>query len=84
MKLSIPIILFSLIAFSSCKPKQSESNEKPKINFDSLAMTPPMGWSRWDCLGPDTNEEQIKAVAGYMVEKLKKCGWGYVVIDAGY
>ncbi len=49
-----------------------------------LTPTPPIGWNSWDCLGLDANETQIKAVADYMAANLKKYGWEYVVIDAGW
>jgi alpha-galactosidase len=84
MKKSFLIILCLCLVSMSCKTIVSETKDKPVINFDSLAMTPPMGWNSWDCLGLDANEEQIKAVADYMSENLKKYGWEYVVIDAGW
>ena len=59
----------------------AKNETKTKI---SLTPTPPMGWNSWDCLGLDANETQIKAVADYMAANLKKYGWEYVVIDAGW
>jgi hypothetical protein len=35
-------------------------------------------------LGFEASEAQVKAVADYMSENLKKYGWEYVVIDAGW
>lgn len=52
--------------------------------FNSLTPEPPMGWNSWDCLGLEANEENIKAVTDYMAANLKKYGWQYVVIDAGW
>ena len=49
-----------------------------------LAQTPPMGWNSWNCFGIEVNEEKVNAVADYMAENLKKHGWEYVVIDAGW
>jgi len=62
----------------------AENSEKSPVNFNSLAPPTPMGWNSWDCLGLDANEAQVKAVADYMAAHLKKYGWQYVVIDAGW
>lgn len=84
MKFTALIYMVILMVFYSCAPKQPQALEKPAVIFDSLATTPPMGWNSWDCLGLDANEEQIKAVADYMALNLKKYGWEYIVIDAGW
>ncbi len=62
----------------------AENGEVSPVDFNSLAPTPPMGWNSWDCLGLDATEVQMKAVADYMAAHLKKYGWQYVVIDAGW
>jgi len=77
-------IISLILVLSACNSPVKQTNQKPTVNFDSLAMTPPMGWNSWDCLGLDANEDQIKAVADYMAENLKQYGWKYVVIDAGW
>ncbi len=46
-----------------------------------LAKTPPMGWNSWDGYGTTINEEQFKANAKWLAERLKKFGWEYVTID---
>lgn len=46
-----------------------------------LAPTPPMGWNSWLCYGMSVSEEEVKANANYMAEKLAKHGWQYIVID---
>jgi alpha-galactosidase len=78
-KLLIALIAIAVLYACNSDVKDKKANTLPV--FDSLAMTPPMGWNSWDCLGLDANEAQIKAVADYMSEKLKKYGWEYVVID---
>jgi len=40
-----------------------------------------MGWNSWDCYGAAVTEEQVKATADYMAERLLPHGWQYVVID---
>lgn len=49
--------------------------------FHAWAPTPPMGWNSWDCFGATVTEEQTKANADYMAERLAKHGWQYVVVD---
>lgn len=80
LKLLSLTLTFTIFIILSC----SKINEKSTTDFNSLAQTPPMGWNSWDCLGLDANETQVKAVADYMAEHLKKYGWEYIVIDAGW
>ena len=40
-----------------------------------------MGWNSWDCFGPTVVENEVKANADYMSEKLKEYGWEYIVVD---
>ncbi len=47
----------------------------------SVAPTPPMGWNSWDSYGTDVREEQVKANADVMAQKLSRFGWKYVVVD---
>ncbi len=49
--------------------------------FHAWAPTPPMGWNSWDCFGATVTEEQTKANADYMAERLASHGWKYVVVD---
>jgi alpha-galactosidase len=81
-KLIIAVVIITVLY--ACNSNIEDKKAYTMPGFDSLAMTPPMGWNSWDCLGLDANEDQIKAVADYMSEKLKKYGWEYVVIDAGW
>ncbi len=84
MKTCLSLILCVLLLTPACTSKTPETSLKQTVNYDSLAITPPMGWNSWDCLGLDANEEHIKAVADYMAASLKQYGWEYVVIDAGW
>jgi hypothetical protein len=47
----------------------------------SYASTPPMGWNSWDAYGTAVREEDIKANADFMAERLSRYGWTYVVVD---
>jgi alpha-galactosidase len=40
-----------------------------------------MGWNSWDAFGAAITEEQTKAQAAFMAEKLKAHGWQYIVVD---
>lgn len=49
--------------------------------FHSWALTPPMGWNSWDCYGAAVTEDQTKANADYMADKLLKHGWNLITVD---
>ena len=46
-----------------------------------LAPTPPMGWNSWDAYGTTIRENEVKANADVMANKLKQFGWQYIVVD---
>jgi len=45
------------------------------------AITPPLGWNRWDAFGPAVTAAEVKANADFMAAKLARFGWRYVVVD---
>lgn len=50
--------------------------------FDSLALTPPMGWNSWNYFDCDVSEDLIKEIADAMVSSgMKNAGYEYIVID---
>ncbi|MCI1779115.1 MAG: glycoside hydrolase family 27 protein [Bacteroidales bacterium] len=50
--------------------------------FDSLALTPQMGWNSWNKFACDINEDLIKSIADAMVSSgLKDAGYIYVNLD---
>jgi alpha-galactosidase len=50
--------------------------------FDSLAMTPPMGWNGWNAFKCRINESVIREVADAMViNGMKDAGYIYLVVD---
>lgn len=52
---------------------------------DKLALTPPMGWSSWNCWGDAVSQEKVLSSARAMVEKgLAQYGWTYINIDDGW
>jgi hypothetical protein len=46
-----------------------------------LAPTPPMGWNSYDAYCGDVTEQEMKANANYMAQRLARFGWSYVVVD---
>jgi alpha-galactosidase len=56
--------------------------ETPQTAFDTLAMTPPMGWNSWNMFGKVVSEDVIKKTADAMVSSgMKDAGYQYVIID---
>ena len=51
------------------------------MNKNDFAKTPPMGWNSYDYYDTTVNEEQVRANAAFMAEKLKEYGWEYIVVD---
>jgi alpha-galactosidase len=49
---------------------------------DKIALTPPMGWSSWNCWGNTVSQKHVLATARAMVDTgLINHGWTYVNID---
>ena len=52
---------------------------------DTLALTPPMGWSSWNVFGEDIDDAKIRAMADALVEHgLNRYGYAYINIDDGW
>lgn len=52
---------------------------------DKIALTPPMGWSSWNCWGETVSQEKVLSSARAMVEKgLSQYGWSQINIDDGW
>jgi alpha-galactosidase len=63
------------------------SAEKPFriVVGDRIALTPPMGWSSWNCWGDAVSQENVLSSARAMAAKgLREHGWSYVNIDDGW
>lgn len=53
--------------------------------FESLALTPPMGWNSWNTFQTNINEELVKGIADVMVSSgMKDAGYQYIVLDDGW
>lgn len=52
---------------------------------DRIALTPPMGWSSWNCFGKEIKREKILAIAKAIADSgLSQHGWSYINIDDGW
>ena len=52
---------------------------------DRIALTPPMGWSSWNCWGDVVSQEKVLSSAHAMAEKgLREHGWTYINVDDGW
>jgi alpha-galactosidase len=52
---------------------------------DKIALTPPMGWSSWNCWGDAVSQEKVLSSARALSEKgLREHGWTYINIDDGW
>lgn len=52
---------------------------------DRIALTPPMGWSSWNCFGKEISREKILSIAKAMSDSgLSRHGWTYINIDDGW
>jgi len=80
----LTFVVLAAFVLGAVNVTAAANKEMSPVDFDLLAPTPPMGWNSWDCLGLDASEAQVKAVADYIAAHLKKYGWQYVVIDAGW
>jgi len=75
-------LFLTVTVLVSCTGKKSSTSEKDQDpQFWQYAKTPPMGWNSWDCYGPTVTENEVRANADYMDEKLKQHGWEYIVVD---
>ncbi|MFV0471336.1 MAG: NPCBM/NEW2 domain-containing protein [Paludibacteraceae bacterium] len=72
-------LLAFLLFLSLLSPLFSQTGFEKE--FQTWALTPPMGWNSWDCFGPSVVESEVKANADHMAAKLKKYGWEYVIVD---
>jgi alpha-galactosidase len=63
---------------------KSQQQLKIKVG-DVLSLTPPMGWSSWNCWGLSVNEERVKSSAQSLIDKgLIDHGWSYINVDDGW
>ncbi|HWA87096.1 MAG TPA: putative Ig domain-containing protein, partial [Opitutus sp.] len=68
------------------KSALGEAQKKFRIVVgDRIALTPPMGWSSWNCWGDAVSQEKVLSSARAMAAKgLRDHGWTYINIDDGW
>jgi len=81
MKRELLFIIALLGLISSNSTAKKESKQNPVVTFDSLAVTPPMGWNSYNCFGATVRESEVKANADFLANNLKQYGWQYIVVD---
>lgn len=82
--IAVTCLLLSILFTSSIGVSAPENTSGPvsaPVHWQ-WALTPPMGWNSYDCLGTSITEDETLANARTMKEKLLSHGWQYVVIDA--
>ena len=82
MKTELYLITITFLCITACNPStKKDSKQNPIVTFDSLAVTPPMGWNSYNCFGATVRESEVKANADFLAGNLKKHGWQYIVVD---
>lgn len=52
---------------------------------ERIALTPPLGWSSWNCWGDAVSQDHVLSAARAMAAKgLRDHGWTYINIDDGW
>ncbi|MEO7120284.1 MAG: glycoside hydrolase family 27 protein [Ginsengibacter sp.] len=70
------ILLISLICYYATSYAQK---------FESLAMTPPMGWNSWNTFQTKIDDSLVRGIADVMISSgMKDAGYEYLVLDDGW
>ena len=70
---------------TSTNDKGSASQKFTLRVGDVIALTPPMGWSSWNCWGLSVNQDKVLASAQALIDKgLADYGYSYINIDDGW
>ncbi len=77
----LALATFSLFFITVGAPPAAGQVSADQPEFYNWARTPPMGWNSWDCYGPTVTEDEVRANADYMADKLEEFGWQYIVVD---
>lgn len=70
------------------RAKNAKGDNERKLRIvagEKIALTPPMGWSSWNCWGDAVSQEKVLSSARAMADKgLRDHGWTYINIDDGW
>ncbi|MFJ9909350.1 NEW3 domain-containing protein [Streptomyces sp. NPDC101152] len=82
----LPVLLSFGLAAGMSPAVAAPAPEAPTDTIAPVSSTPPMGWSSWSALreGSNLTQDGIEAQARVMHDKLRKYGYRYVNIDAGW
>lgn len=73
------------VTLKACNSLGEDSREFRIVVGDKIALTPPMGWSSWNCWGSTVSHEKVMASAKAILESgLADYGWSYINIDDGW
>ena len=77
------LLAFALLSYSFQTDAQEKTAAREKgSSWDSLALTPPMGWNSWNFFEGKISERSVKAIADAMAANgMKAAGYEYIVID---
>lgn len=79
MKQKIRLMLLLFTATTCCLASFAQT---PYSAWDSLALTPPMGWNSWNFFEANVSEKVIMDMADAMASNgMKDAGYQYLVID---
>lgn len=82
----VAVVLALAMFFPICLLRSSASNDTGAIESgNGLALTPPMGWSSWNCFGANITETKIMQIADTMVSSgMRDAGYKYLNLDDGW
>ena len=70
------------VALTARNPRGSASHTFTIVVGDRIALTPPLGWTSWNCFAGDVDDAKVRAAADAMVKSgLIDHGWTYINID---
>ncbi|SEC43541.1 Alpha galactosidase A [Streptomyces sp. 3213] len=82
----LPLLLLLGFAAGTSSAVAAPAAVVPRDVAAPVSSTPPMGWSSWSALreGSGLTQDGIKAQARVMHDKLRRYGYRYINIDAGW
>jgi len=74
-----------VVTLGATNAKGTAERKLKIVGGPRIALTPPMGWSSWNCWGQKVTEDHVRRAARAMVETgLINHGWSYINIDDGW
>ena len=79
MRPKLSLFILATVVVAAVVTRDTTAQTAPR--FHRWAQKPPMGWNSWDSFATTVTEEQTRAHADFMADRLKRYGWQYVVVD---